>query len=81
VKLGLSLEERQSLLRESTVKTEPVQLDERFENVSLDRINTLRSKKTVIAKANDETLQMNEEVWSFVTSNQVDEIFSYLLKS
>lgn len=53
--------------------------DEKFENVSVDRINISRSKKSIIEKANSGTLQLNDEVWSFVTSNQVDEVFPYIL--
>lgn len=54
--------------------------DEKFENVGVDRINVLRNKREVIEKANSNNLALNNEVWSFITSNQVDEVFPYLLK-
>jgi len=53
---------------------------EKFENVGVDRINILRNKKNIITKANTEDLVLNDEVWSFTTANQVDEVFPYLLK-
>lgn len=54
--------------------------DEKLENVGVDRINILRSKKAIIHKANSGSLELNDEVWSFITANQVDEIFPLLLK-
>ena len=56
------------------------QTDEKFENVGIDRINTLRNKKLIIEKANSNALPLNEDTWSFITANQVDEVFPYLLK-
>lgn len=52
----------------------------KFENIGVDRINILRKKKDIIEKANAGTLELKEDVWSFIISNQVDEIFPYLLK-
>ena len=54
--------------------------DEKFENVGVDRINVLRSKKAIIEKANSSSLTLNDDIWSFITSNQVDEVFPFLLK-
>jgi uncharacterized protein YbjQ (UPF0145 family) len=68
------------LEREPTEKTMLPKSDEKFENVGVDRINILRSKKTIIEKANSGYLDLNDETWSFITSNQVDEVFPYLIK-
>src|SRR6266496_3647452 len=54
--------------------------DEKFENVSVDRINVLRNKKAIIEKANSGNLTLDDDVWSFITANQVDEVFPFLLK-
>ncbi|MDP4264471.1 MAG: YbjQ family protein [Bacteroidota bacterium] len=56
------------------------QTPEKFENVGLDRIDTLRKKKVIIKKAEAESLTLDDETWDFITSNQVDEIFPYILK-
>jgi hypothetical protein len=40
----------------------------------------LRSKKAIIQKAALGALTLNDETWGFITSNQVDEIFPFLLK-
>jgi uncharacterized protein YbjQ (UPF0145 family) len=56
------------------------QSDEKFENVGVDRINSLRKKKAIIEKATSGNLVLSDEIWSLITSNQVDEIFPYLLK-
>ncbi len=52
----------------------------KFENVDVEKINTLRNKKAIIEKANSGDLILNDDVWNFITSNQVDEIFPFLLK-
>lgn len=54
--------------------------DEKLENVDVDRINVLRNKKTIIEKANSGNLTLNDDIWNFITTNQVDEVFPYLLR-
>lgn len=68
------------LEKEVTEKTSLPKSDEKFENVGVDRINVLRNKKAIIEKANSAALTLNDDVWSFITSNQVDEVFPFLLK-
>lgn len=53
--------------------------DEIFENVGVERINNLRQRKEVIAQAVNNALIYNEEIWNFITANQVYEIFSFIL--
>jgi CDGSH-type Zn-finger protein len=55
--------------------------DDKLENVGVDKINTLRSKKAIIEKANSGNLTLNDDVWSFITANHVDEVFPFLLKN
>lgn len=54
--------------------------DEIFENVAVDRINVLRKKKSIIEKANLDNLKLNDDIWDFITTNQIDEVFPFLLK-
>jgi uncharacterized protein YbjQ (UPF0145 family) len=54
--------------------------DEKLENVGVDRINILRRKKAIVEKANSESLTLNDDIWNFITANQVDEVFPFLLK-
>lgn len=53
---------------------------ERIENIGIDRIYILKNKKAIIEKASSGNLVLTPETWSFITSNQVDEVFPYLLK-
>lgn len=66
--------------KEMTLKQFSDQKDEKFENVGVDRIDTLRNKKALLKKANTNDLKLDDETWGFITANQVDEIFTYLLK-
>lgn len=68
------------LEKENIEKSSLPSLAEKFENIGVDRINILRNKKNIIQKANSEDLVLSDEVWSFITANQVDEVFPYLLK-
>jgi hypothetical protein len=66
--------------KEPTLKLQSELTDEKFENVGVDRIDTLRKKKAIIKKVDSDALELNDETWEFITLNQVDEIFLYLLK-
>lgn len=68
------------LEKEVAEKSSLPKSDEKFENVGVDRINILRNKKAIIEKANSGNLVFNDETWGFITSNQVDEVFPYLLQ-
>lgn len=54
--------------------------NEKFENVSVDKVDVLRTKKTIIKKAELDTLNLDETIWEFITVNQIDEVFVFLLK-
>ena len=66
--------------KETIDKSSSSKITEKFENVGVDRINILRTKKYIIEKANAGSLELKEDTWGFITSNQVDEVFPYLLK-
>ena len=55
-------------------------INEKFENISFEKINSLRKRKDVIFNANQNTLNYNEETWDFITTNQISEIFPLVLK-
>lgn len=57
-----------------------VNSNEKFENVGFERINNLRKRKEIIEKAKNGNLIYDDETWSFITSNQVHEIFPNILK-
>lgn len=69
------------LEKEISEKTLLPKSDEKFENVGVDKINVLRSKKAIIKKANSGSLTFNNDTWDFITTNQVDEVFPHLMKS
>jgi uncharacterized protein YbjQ (UPF0145 family)/CDGSH-type Zn-finger protein len=54
--------------------------DEKFENVGVERINELRSKLEIINKSHSDNLLLNDDIWNFITTNQVDEVFPFLMK-
>ena len=54
--------------------------NEKFENIGVERINNLRQRKNIIEKAEKRELHYDDETWSFITSNQVQEVFPALLR-
>jgi len=54
--------------------------NEKFENIGVERINNLRQRKNIIERAENGELDYDDEIWSFITSNQVQEIFPFILK-
>lgn len=53
--------------------------NEKFENVSFERVNESRTKKEIIEKANNKKLTLNDETWNFIISNQVEEVYPFLI--
>ena len=49
------------------------------ENVGVDRIKTLKTKREIIEKANAGNLSLDDEIWDFITSNQVHEVYNFIL--
>jgi uncharacterized protein YbjQ (UPF0145 family) len=68
------------LEKEVAEKALVLKSNKKFENVGVERINVLRNKKSIIEKANSGSLILNDDVWSFITANQIDEVFPFLLK-
>jgi uncharacterized protein YbjQ (UPF0145 family) len=68
------------LEKEVSEKAILLKADEKLENVGVERINILRSKKGIIEESSSGTLALNEDIWNFITTNQVDEVFPHLMK-
>jgi uncharacterized protein YbjQ (UPF0145 family) len=54
--------------------------NEKFENVGVERINNLRQRRIIIENAENKTLDYDDNTWSFITTNQVFEVFPFILK-
>lgn len=52
---------------------------ETFENVGVERINNLRKRNEIIEKAKDNRLVFDNDVWDFIISNQVYEVFHFII--
>jgi CDGSH-type Zn-finger protein len=71
-----------AIILEDAVNEPPVinDSDEKFENVSYERLDLLYRKKNLLKKANDQLFNLDDDQWQFITTNQVKEIFPFLLK-
>jgi uncharacterized protein YbjQ (UPF0145 family)/CDGSH-type Zn-finger protein len=71
-----------AIILEDAVNEPPVinDSDEKFENVSYERLDVLYRKKNLLKKANDQLFNLDDDQWQFITTNQVKEIFPFLLK-
>ena len=54
--------------------------NEKFENVGVERINNLRQRRIILENAENKSLVYDDDTWSFITANQVFEIFKFILK-
>ena len=50
------------------------------EKISVEEVNDLRNKNAIIKKAQEGKLELDNETWNFITSNQMVEILPYLLE-
>lgn len=55
-------------------------LDEKLENVSIERIRELRHRKELVDQANSDSLVLDVENWGFITDNQVYEVFDFVIR-
>lgn len=68
------------ILEKESIEKIPPSEQGSLENIGVDRINTLREKKSIIIKANNDELQLTEDTWGFITENQIHEVFPFLLR-
>lgn len=50
-----------------------------FENVGIDKIKVLQKKREVIESAKTGNLKLEDDIWDFITANQVHEVYDYVL--
>ncbi len=62
--------------KEKNTQINPV---EKFENVSADKIRDLYKKKEIIKKAEEGRLVFDDELWEYITTNQIEELFPFIL--
>lgn len=67
------------IIDETISKKTTIDLFEKFENVAVDRIKILQRKREIISKATEGTLQLDDEAWDFIISNQVSEVYEFIL--
>lgn len=71
-----------AVIIEKDEKTTLLKVNEKFENVGFEKINILRQKKEIIEKAKSGNITYySEEIWNFISSNQIDEVFPFILKN
>jgi len=71
-----------AIIIEKDEKTNLLKVNEKFENVGFEKINSLRKKKEIIENAKNGNLNYySEEIWNFIISNQIHEVFPYILKN
>ena len=67
------------IIEGTTSKKSAIDLSEKLENIAVDRIKILQRKREIIGKANDGTLVLDDEIWDFITANQVHEVYDFIL--
>jgi uncharacterized protein YbjQ (UPF0145 family)/CDGSH-type Zn-finger protein len=54
--------------------------DVKLENVSIEKINTHKRKNQIIKESNAEYWGITEDVWDFISDNQIEEVFPALIR-
>lgn len=69
------------ILDQDVLGKEQLQNREDFmENVGVERINTLKKKNLIVEKANNGKLELTDDIWDFITSTHVTEVFPFLIQ-
>ncbi|MEZ5032146.1 MAG: YbjQ family protein [Saprospiraceae bacterium] len=55
-------------------------LEGKLENVGIDKIIMLKNRKAIIESASSGNLALSDDVWDFITANQVGEVFPFLME-
>lgn len=50
------------------------------EKISVDEINNLRYKNSIVKSANNNKLNLKNDIWNFITANRMIEVFPFLLR-
>ena len=67
------------IIDDSNRKKASLNSEEKFENVSIDKIKILQKKREIIENAKAGNLNLEDDVWDFITNNQVHEVYDYVL--
>jgi uncharacterized protein YbjQ (UPF0145 family)/CDGSH-type Zn-finger protein len=54
-------------------------LDVKLENVSIDKIRTLKKRNKILQESSLPNWQIDDDLWDFLTDNQIDEVFPALV--
>lgn len=60
-------------------KRTPLGISQQLENIDIERLKSLQRKREIIEKATDGTLVLDDEVWDFITANEVHEVYEFVL--
>ena len=71
---------RTAVIIDDTIsKKTRIDFSEKFENVTVDRINILQRKREIINSAASGTLNLDDENWDFITANQISEVYTFII--
>ena len=62
-----------------SAKNEDLPSSEKIENVSIDKLKVLQRKREILSQANTGRMTLTDDIWDFITANQIDEIFEFIL--
>lgn len=54
-------------------------LNKKFENADIDKLKNLKRKREIITKAAENNLNLDDENWNFIISNQISEVYDFIL--
>jgi uncharacterized protein YbjQ (UPF0145 family) len=61
-------------------KEDEISIPNESSNVSIETLNMLKRKRELVEMATQNTLIMDDTTWDFVLSNEISEIFDFLIK-
>lgn len=56
-----------------------INLDEKFENVAVEKVNNLKIVLKIIEKAEKNSLELTDKIWDVIISNQVEDVFPFII--
>jgi uncharacterized protein YbjQ (UPF0145 family) len=69
-----------AIIIDDSYQQSTITIDEKSENVSIDKIIGLHKKKELIRASSAQSWQIDDDTWDFIIQNQVEELFPTLLK-
>ena len=56
-----------------------VDTNKKTDSIGIDKIKVLQRKREIIQLVNDNSLELDKDVWEFITTNQMHEVYDYIL--